>query len=197
MNNNEGVSLPPFVIKINSLKYKISGFQILNIPFLEISFRRILLVKGVVGAGKTHLLKIIAGALNPSEGGCEITRNGKRVESLFIHSNPEFNFVTGRIADEMKLMGLAAPVYEHSNKDVSDFSGGQLKKISIEMGIACQKELLIMDEPFNMLDDDELLIMRENILENSSYSGFIITAHENIIDEYADKILVMENGSFI
>lgn len=189
--------MPPFVLKINSLKYKISGFQILNIPFLEVSFRRILLVKGVVGAGKTHLLKIIAGALNASEGSCEISRNSKSVESLFIHSNPEFNFVTGRISDEMKLMGLTAPVDEYSNKDVSDFSGGQLKKISIEMGIACHKELLIMDEPFNMLDDDELLIMRENILKNSSYSGFIITAHENIIDEYADKILVMENGSFI
>ena len=197
MNNDKGGTLPPFVLKVHKLKYSISGFQILSVPFLSVSFRKMLLVKGGVGAGKTHFLKVVAGALNPSEGTVEISRGGRPVETLFIHSNPEFNFVTGRIFDEMKLMGLATPSGEYLNRDVSDFSGGELKKISLEMATRCSKELLIIDEPFNMLDDDELVKMKESIIKNPSCSGFIIATHENIIDEYADNILVMENGSFV
>lgn len=197
MNSDKGGVSSPFVLKVDHLSYSFSGNQILDIPFLDARFEKILLVKGAVGAGKTHLLKVFAGALMLSAGSVAITRNDKPVSSMFIHSNPEFNFVTGRVSDEILLMGIDKFTGDYYQREVSEFSGGQLKKISIEMGVNSGKELLIVDEPFNMLDDYELLAMKENILEHSDTTGFIIAAHENILDEFADVVLVLEDGSFI
>jgi len=86
-------------------------------------------------------------------------------------------------------------------KDRSDMlpvklSGGEQQRVAIARAISSSPEILIFDEPTASLDGDTgrmiIAFVKEQIL-NESRSILIVT-HDARINEYADRILHMEDG---
>lgn len=192
-NKKEGVS--PLFLSIKNLKFLVNAKQLLSIDSLNVQFYNLLLIKGEVGAGKTTLLKILSDIYPPTEGEFTI-KSHFHIQKLFIHSNPAFNFLTDRVIDEIELLGASVKDFDIDlNRSVDEYSGGELKKLSITMSVLSNYNLILADEPFNMLDDKEIENLKSVIVNSFNKAKFIITTHEDVLDEYADAIVRLKNGS--
>ena len=75
-------------------------------------------------------------------------------------------------------------------------SGGEQQRVAIARAIISQPEILILDEPTASLDGDTgrmiIAFVKEKILNKSRC--ILIVTHDARINEYADRILHMEDG---
>lgn len=189
----KGVS--PFFLSFNQLTYSINNKKIIDIKKYETAFFNILLIKGKIGSGKTTLLKILSDILIPSSGDFSLKSKGY-FRKIYVHSFPYFNFITGRVKDEVNLLGSNSIEYDlNFDKNIDEFSGGELKKMAILMSINAGYNLILADEPFNMLDDVEIENLKNAIIESSKNVSFIIATHEDLLDDYSDNIIWLENGN--
>jgi ATP-binding cassette subfamily F protein uup len=121
-------------------------------------------VIGVNGTGKSTLLSIAAGALEPDEG--QVVK-GKSVRISYLSQNPVFDDrktvlenvaaaisgkdahwdVTGEVRARLLDFGIPDPDCRPST-----LSGGQKKRAALVAAILTPCELLILDEPTNHLD---------------------------------------------
>lgn len=180
-----------FFLQINDLSFNIDDKIIFSNLSFNVSFSNIVLIKGRVGSGKTTLLKLIAGIFGDYTKNISIkNRDSEELKSIFIHSRPEFNFVTGYIKDEIDFCGLDEKDFEkYLDKSVYELSGGELKKISIIMALSYSDKLILLDEPLDMLDDYQSEIVSKFIIEKSKNAPFIIATHDNHFDDFADVIV--------
>jgi putative ABC transport system ATP-binding protein len=75
-------------------------------------------------------------------------------------------------------------------------SGGEQQRVAIARAIASRPEILVLDEPTASLDGDTgrmiLAFVKKEILNKSRC--ILIVTHDARINEYADRILHMEDG---
>jgi putative ABC transport system ATP-binding protein len=75
-------------------------------------------------------------------------------------------------------------------------SGGEQQRVAIARAIISKPQILILDEPTASLDGDTgrmiIAFVRENILNDKCC--ILIVTHDARINEYADRILHMEDG---
>jgi putative ABC transport system ATP-binding protein len=76
-------------------------------------------------------------------------------------------------------------------------SGGEQQRVAIARAIISQPEILILDEPTASLDGDTgrmiIAFVKDNILNEKRC--IMIVTHDARINEYADRILHMEDGN--
>jgi energy-coupling factor transporter ATP-binding protein EcfA2 len=170
----------------------VNGFDIRD---FSAEFSRILLIKGSIGSGKTLLLKALAGVYG-TEGELLLTADGIAANTgYFVYSQPEFNFVTANVADEAAFAGIESPD-RFPDMPVKKLSGGELKKISVMLSLYSFYNLLLLDEPLEMLDDDELKSVSEYICEVSKEKAIIIATHSSRFDAVADSMVCLKNSPF-
>jgi len=158
------------------------------------------------GTGKTTLLKIITGLLEPDTG--EI-RTGVKVyvgyydqEQQVLHSDKtifdeiqdEYPYLTNTAVRNV----LAAFLFTNDDafKLVKDLSGGERGRVSLAKLMLSEANFLILDEPTNHLD-----IVSKEILENAlnSYTGTILfVSHDRyFINKTATRILDLTRGTLV
>ncbi len=78
-------------------------------------------------------------------------------------------------------------------------SGGEQQRVAIARAIISKPEILILDEPTASLDGDTgrmiIAFVKENILNDNRC--ILIVTHDSRINEYADRIIHMEDGQII
>lgn len=166
---------------------------ILDNESFNITYNNIVILKGQIGSGKSTILKAIAG-INKLSGGSISTynKNNENTGAVYVHSQPELNFLTGYIKDELKLLGITdyTPFEKYLNKSVYELSGGALKKISLLMALHISNgRIILSDEPLDMLDDIEADNLSKVIIEYSKQTPFIIATHDKHFDDYADVLI--------
>ena len=80
------------------------------------------------------------------------------------------------------------------------FSGGMRQRTVIAMGLGCNPQLIIADEPTTALDvttQAQLLELMKNLTRNYGTALLIITHNLGIVARYADRINVMYAGRII
>ena len=172
--------------------------------------------QGVNGSGKTMLMRAIAGLILPTEGGVKV--NGEKIgkdlsfpESMgILLENPAF--LPGYTAfDNLKLLGaIRSHVTETQIKEAlalvglnpedkrkyKKFSLGMKQRLGIAAAIFEDPELIILDEPFNALDEAGCNQITE-LLKNLKARGklIILSCHnKEELEILSDKIFHIENG---
>ena len=78
-------------------------------------------------------------------------------------------------------------------------SGGEQQRVAIARAIVSRPDILILDEPTASLDGDTgrniVKFVREHIL--SEQRCIVIVTHDSRINEYADRIVRMEDGKLV
>lgn len=176
-------------------------------------------IHGIVGnngSGKTVLMKCICGFLMPTEG--QITVGGRivgkdvdfpedvgiiietpgflpgitGVKNLKILASLKRKIKEPQIRDAIKKVGLDPDL----KKPVSKYSLGMRQRLGIAQAIMEEPSILILDEPFNGLDKNGVLQMRELIKGLKDEGKTIILASHNQadIDELCDSVCEMDAG---
>nr|WP_027871518.1 ABC-F family ATP-binding cassette domain-containing protein [[Eubacterium] cellulosolvens] len=162
-------------------------------------------VIGVNGTGKSTLLAIAAGVLEPDEG--QVVK-GKSVRISYLSQNPVFDdekSVLENVADAVngkdahwdisgevraRLIDFGIPDPDCSPKTLS---GGQKKRAALVAAILTPCELLILDEPTNHLDHG-MIEWLQTYLQNYKGAILMVTHDRYFLDQVTNQILEIDRG---
>jgi ABC transport system ATP-binding/permease protein len=161
---------------------------------------------GPNGCGKTTLIKLLVGELEPTEG--LIKRGTNLLPAYFDQQREQLDVsasimdnVTGGSGDTVTIDGQARHVSgylrdflfppERLNAPVSMLSGGERNRLLLARLFARPSNLLIMDEPTNDLDAETLELLEEMVAD---YSGtLLLVSHDRaFLDNVVTSTLVFE-----
>ncbi len=203
------------------LRYPRAARDALNID-AELPGRGIIAVYGPSGAGKTSLLRCIAG-LERAEGelriGDQVWQDGRRrlpthrralgyvfqEASLFPHLTAAANlrYAERRAGadpalrgDILRLMGLDGLLARYPHQ----LSGGERQRVAISRALLSRPRLLLMDEPLAALDSArrrEILPYLDALHRNLDLPILYVTHSLDEVARLADTVLVLESGRAI
>ncbi len=90
--------------------------------------------------------------------------------------------------------GLDTMLIKEFDPDGVDVSGGESQKIALARGICRNTPFLILDEPTSALDPLGERQVYDTIMELSDKRTVVFISHRLSSTQFADKILVLENG---
>lgn len=204
------------IVKLEGVSLKIKDAVILNDINLSINKGYIYGLVGRNGSGKTMLMKCICGFIPVTEGKITVNnkvvgKNNRFAENIgFIIETPGFirnynaynnlkilasinsKIDKKKIKDTIALVGLDPD----SKKKVGKFSLGMNQRLALAQAIMENPELLILDEPFNGLDNEGVIHIRKLLLELKEQGKTIIIAShtKEDIDILCDKVCYMDKG---
>ena len=150
------------MIQVNNLTFSYGKSLVINQLNWNLACGRVHGLVGMNGAGKTTLFNLLAGWLNPATGNIMLRNSPIRKNNCgFMETNPFFYpMITGR--EYLQVFMLKNKAFEPEpwnrifklplDEVVDNYSTGMLKKLSLMGMLALDRELLILDEPFNGLD---------------------------------------------
>ena len=133
---------------------------------LEVAEGERVCLLGPSGGGKTTLLHLIAGLIEPDSG--EIARPEGKISIVFqeyrllpwLTAEENITETTGCPKALARELLTAMELGEEADGYPEDFSGGMKQRVSIARALARDSSLLLLDEPFKGLDEG----LRERVI---------------------------------
>lgn len=182
-----------------SLSYAPAGAPVLKDVSLDLRRGDFVSVIGRSGSGKTSLLNLAAGFLQPTSGRVEIDGHpvtGPGRDRAVVFQDDAllpWRSVIDNVALPLKLRGLpktdrlvragellaSVGLAEHAGKRIWQLSGGQRQRVGIARALASEPEFLLMDEPLGALDAMTRDKMHELLLRlwQGSHAGAMLITH--------------------
>lgn len=151
-------------LEIEGLCYSYKGFEVFRNFNLKAESRTIIL-RGPSGCGKTTLLKLLSGNLTPQsclsipdgQGSCLVLQE----DSLFPWLSGEENVIKFTSASRQSMQ--AHPMFHLIEPFVKQkacrMSYGQRRLVELFRAIMHKPTLLLLDEPFNFLDENNIQLV--------------------------------------
>lgn len=218
-SNHESQSLENFGnINLENIVFNYDGNKLLDKVNLNIKQGDKIGIKGKSGSGKTSLINLILGMIEPKEGIIYFNDkpiNPNQIISRFngkigiIPQNPtmiettiEENILLGQTKNEKRLIESlkTAGLNNFSLKDLEknvhstslNLSGGQIQRIAIARAIYRLPNILIIDEGFNQLDEETEKNIINDLMKIKNLT-IIMIYHKIINESLLDKIYLIEN----
>ncbi|MDO5292424.1 MAG: ABC-F family ATP-binding cassette domain-containing protein [bacterium] len=163
-------------------------------------------VIGINGTGKSTLLKIIAGLVEPDEG--QVVK-GNQIHIEYLPQVPEFddnktlleNICEGKdvhtdrwtIESDAKAMLTKLKINDFTCKP-SILSGGQRKRAALVRTLLTPADILVLDEPTNHLDN-EMVEWLEDYLRKYRGALLMVTHDRYFLDKVTNKIVEIDKGN--
>ncbi|MEZ9106922.1 energy-coupling factor ABC transporter ATP-binding protein [Vibrio cyclitrophicus] len=203
-----------------SMRYK--ERVLFHIPELSIGPNDAIYLKGDNGVGKTTLLKILSGLIQPSSGRIQSpTQSWQQIlfprlkfkDIIYLHQTPylfdgsvyqnvaygiRFNKESqkdkrAQIINALRMVGLETLADEH----ISVLSGGERQRVAMARAWILKPSILLMDEPSASLDKESierLVIMAEDLLQRGA--SLVITSHQtNALTDLCKKQWWIKNNT--
>ena len=160
-----------FLLSLKDVSLAFGGPQVLDKVSLSIHKGLRAALTGRNGEGKSTLLKVIAGTLEPDTG--EIVR-----------------------APDLKVVYVGQGVVESKSEVDSslNLSGGQIRRKALEGALLSQPDLLLLDEPTNHLDVENIDWLEGMIRRQREMAVVIVTHDRRFLKRVATKIFDLDRG---
>lgn len=194
-------------------------FEALKDVNLNIKQGEFVSIIGHSGCGKSTVLNLIAGLLQPSSGllfcaGREIARPGPEravvfqnhsllpwltcLENVYLAVERVFGSETkvnleARTYAALELVGLS----HAADKRPNEISGGMKQRVGIARALAMEPKVLLLDEPFGALDALTRATLQDELMKIMAKSGATAVMVTHDVDEavlLSDRIVMMTNG---
>jgi len=211
------------LIEVKNLSFKYSK----DYAIKDISFRveegDFFAITGPNGGGKSTLIKLILGILEPNDG--EIIKNLSNLEIGYVPQNTNVNLDFPITVLDVVLMGNGKQhnrdrffnigrskfeiecaknslskvgMQDFIDRKISDLSGGQRQRVFIARAICSHPKLLILDEPTSSIDikgQKEIYKLLKEL--NKSLTIIVVTHDLTVISSYANKVLYVNQEGFM
>jgi nitrate/nitrite transport system ATP-binding protein len=215
-NSDRYVLLENIGMRFATKKGEFEALRNINLNIAQGEFVSII---GHSGCGKSTVLNLVAGLLQPTSGylfcaGREISKPGPdravvfqnhsllpwltcfenvhlAVERVFKHETQVQQDI--RTIDALALVGLS----HATDKRPNEISGGMKQRVGIARALAMEPKVLLLDEPFGALDaltranlQDELM----KIMQKTQCTAVMVTHDVDEAVLLSDRIVMMTNG---
>ncbi|GEL78514.1 ABC transporter ATP-binding protein [Tenuibacillus multivorans] len=204
-------------VEVKGVSHAFGKEKVLEGINLNIEEGKIFGLLGPSGAGKTTLVNMIVGILDPNEG--DIFIDSKRVPSfelmnltgymaqsdalyqeLSARENLEFmgsiyGLKKSELQQRIKSVLQTVNLLDHLDKPVEQFSGGMKRRLSLAASLLHQPKLLILDEPTVGIDP----VLRQEIWDefrSLQQQGITIIVTTHVMDEAnkCDELALLRDG---
>lgn len=205
-------------LQIINLTKKFGEQIALNTINIEINNNEIIGLLGPNGAGKSTLMKSIVGALKIDQGailfdGKDIRENEiavKKKMGFLPENNPLYremyvkeylNFIAElhqiskeRIDEVIDLVGITP----EKSKKISQLSKGYQQRVGLAQAILHSPDLLILDEPTNGLDPNQIIEIRNVIKQIGKEKTVILSTHiMQEVEALCTRVILIHEGNII
>ena len=203
-------------IEIRNYSKIIKKKTILNNINLTLNSGMIYGLRGINGSGKTMLIRAICGLIYPSSGEIAIDGEiigrdisfprsiGVLIESpAFLPNYTAFDnlkqiaSIKNEIEDyEIRKIIRDVGLIADDKRTFRKFSLGMKQKLGIAAALMESPDILILDEPFNALDDVSVERTKKLILREKERGAIVILAcHDvSVLKSLSDRIIYIEEG---
>jgi ABC-2 type transport system ATP-binding protein len=207
-------------LKAENISKNFGTQKALNHVSFEIQSGQIIGFLGPNGAGKSTLMKIITGFLQADEG--QIFINGNNISDAnsdfrsqigyLPEHNPLYtdmyvteylNFTAGiyklkntkkRVAEVLRMTGLEI----EKRKQIRELSKGFRQRVGIAAALIHNPGVLILDEPTTGLDPNQIIEIRNLILEIGKQKTVLLSTHiMQEVEAICNRVLIINSGSIV
>lgn len=204
------------MIEVHQLERRYGDFVAVDNVSFKINHGEIVGLLGHNGAGKTTIMKMLTGFIEPSAGtvlvdGINVqdeplkvqTTMGYLPESLPLY--PELT-VADYLSHTAELRGLAqaesvayaieaTQLTEKAFERIDTLSRGYKQRLGVAQAILHRPKILILDEPSNGLDPNQIREMRNLIHNLAKEATVILSTHiMQEVNAVCDRALILRNG---
>ncbi len=182
---------------------------------LEVQPGELVAILGESGAGKTTLVDVLIGLLDPQAGNVvrpEMGSVGYVAQETFVWDDSvRFNVVldranpadaerevwaaleAARLADWVRSLpdGLDTVLGERGGR----MSGGQRQRLGLARALFGHPAILVLDEPTSALDSETSRSLLSTLVSIKSEVGIIVVTHDPIVVEYSDRTVTLVAGA--
>lgn len=205
-------------LHIQQLTKKFGEQIALNNINITIDSNEIIGLLGPNGAGKSTLMKSVVGAMNIDEG--EIIFNGKNITEHPIESKKKIGFLpennplylemyvkeylqfvanihkisNAKVEEVIELVGITP----EKSKKIHQLSKGYKQRVGLAQAILHEPDLLILDEPTNGLDPNQILEIRNVIKEIGKEKTVILSTHiMQEVEALCSRVILIHQGNIL
>jgi len=205
-------------IKVKNLVKAFEDNKVLDNISFEVADSETLAIVGFSGSGKSTVLKLICGLLEPDSGEI-ITSEGDTAmvfqysalfDSLDVFDNISFALrerkdlrdkydekeISNIVAEKLELVGLKGI----EKKFPSELSGGMQKRVSFARAIVTEPNSILYDEPTSGLDPISSTLIEDYIVrlkEETQAASIVVTHQMSTIRRTADRVIMLYGGKIV
>jgi zinc transport system ATP-binding protein len=203
------------IVNLQHVFFSYGEVPVLEDVTIAVEERDFLAVIGPNGGGKSTILKIILGLLEPSSGTVTVfgghpknTRRSIGYLPQLLASHPDFPIsvievvLTGRLgkrgigrryteADVQASIEALRKVGMEQLKDrnVGSLSGGERQRVFIARALATEPRMLLLDEPVSSVDTEWQATLYDLLHELNRQMAIVLVTHDiSVVSTYIDKI---------
>ncbi len=209
------------VIDFERVSFAYQHENVLEAVDLKIAAGDFVAVIGPNGGGKTTLIKLIAGLLEPAQGAVRVFgQSPRKVMNRigYVPQNADINLHFPILARDVVLMGRLRPgpkwprpsradrrivldvmaqmgVAELAGRRIGDLSGGQRQRVFIARALATQPEIILLDEPTSGIDAQGQVDLYCLLEQLNADITIIMASHDMMVLSSHVKSVVCVNRS--
>ena len=210
------------MISIRNLTRSYGSIKAVDDFSVEIGRGEVVGLLGHNGAGKTTVMKVLTGCLEPSSGsisvgGIDVTDDRAGAQQQIGYLPEEAPLYPEMMVQEYlqmmaELRGIAAAELEgaiveavratglegHLVQPIGTLSKGYRQRVGLAQAIVHKPDVLVLDEPTNGLDPVQIRSIRDLILRLGEQSTIILSTHIlQEIEAVCRRVLVMIDGRLV
>ncbi len=191
------------MIEVQKVSLQIKKAKILENVDFTCQKGQICGVVGRNGSGKTMLMKCICGFVKPTSGEIQVDGQviGKDIDfipnysgykNLQLLASIQNRIDKTRIREVMQMVGLDPDM----KRSVKKYSLGMRQRLGLAQAIMEDPSVLVLDEPFNGLDKEGVVEMRQYLLQlKDAGKAIMVCSHSSEdIAVLCDRVYEMEHG---
>ena len=209
-------------IEVRNLNFQYADNNVIRDFSLSIKKGDFIGITGKSGKGKTTIFNLLLGFLSPSNGGILINNSFVSVkeiknywpqisyvrqQSFFIHDTilrnitlEEESYDKERLDSALSISGLCDFIKGSAdglNKMITEngknISGGQQQRIAIARALYKNAEIILLDEPFNELDEASTVLLAQHFKQIAVKGrAIIMITHDTKCLSYCNKIISLD-----
>jgi ABC-2 type transport system ATP-binding protein len=211
------------MIELDQLTKKFGDLTAVNDLTLKVGRGEFFAVLGPNAAGKTTLIRVLAGLLKPTRGTARVA--GYDIQTAPLEARrrlayvPDFPFLydkltpleffrfTGQVfqMEESRIQSASRELIarfhldEFVNRPLDGLSHGTRQRVAIVSALLHDPEVLVIDEPMVGLDPQHARVVKDVLKERTVRGAtvFLSTHQLSIAEEMADRIGIMHQGRLV
>lgn len=206
------------LVKLENVYKSFSDKAVLKNINFSVEEGEILSVVGFSGTGKSTLLKIISGLIEPDSGSVKVYHKeigmafqySALFDSLTVFENVAFPLMERKdlknlytmseirklVSEKLKMVGLSGI----EDKYPSELSGGMQKRVGFARAIVTNPKIILYDEPTSGLDPVSSVVIEDYIVslaKELKAASILVTHQISTIAHTSDRVIMLYDGEIV